>query len=915
MTNHLRSLITLCLLIAATPAVWATHNRAGEIHIRQIGPLTIEATIITWTKASSINADRDTLTLCWGDGQCQTVARSNGGGEGVVLPNDIKYNLYVATHTYAGPSTYYISMTDPNRIAGIVNVNPPSSDNVPFHIATTYTFQDPQFGGANTTPFLIQPPIDNACVGQPFRHNPNAYDPEGDSLSYHLIVPLQAPRTPVPNYSFPNQIKPGLNNFLQLNEKTGDILWQSPQLAGEYNLAFIIVSWRDGVPIDTTIRDMQIFVDMCDNQPPTVEAPSKICVIAGDTIQFDVTANDPDSGNFVQLTALGGPLVSAFSPATFNATPGFLPPPRQGVFRWITACEHISNQNYTVVFKALDSLNKNTPQLADLQTLEIKVVGPPPEDVQADAQQNAVEISWAKPYSCEGAANNYFYGFSVWRREGSNPFAPDSCAPGLAGKGYTELTFVTKQVQNGRYFFLDQNVERGRTYCYRVLAKFARTSAGGYPYNLVEGLPSEEVCIQLPRDLPLVTNVSVRVTDATAGVMDVCWSKPLASDLDTLLNPGPYRYQLLRAPGASGGTFSPVPGANFIYDAFWKANDTCFTDINLNTAGQPYRYAVEFYVRGQNTPLGTSPDASSVFLSVASTDNTNQLSWRENVPWENYRYVVYRFNDASGQFDSIATTTGRKYDDRGLINGVEYCYYVRSIGSYSIGGIVDPLFNNSQEACGIPIDTIPPCVPTLVVNNLCTQPADFAPGPPYENALSWNDVNETCPGTDDAVAYRVWYAPAPDADFALLEQVEGASNTRFEHLLEAGLAGCYTVSAIDSTGNESARGPAVCVDNCPQYELPNAFTPNDDGQNDRFTPFPGWRFVSRVDFQVFNRWGNLVFQTEDPALNWNGRNEQDQPLAEGTYFYTCKLYESRVGGEVLNPTVLSGYIELVRGGR
>ena len=168
-------LLTLLAFLVAPLALLATHNRAGEIHIEQIGPLTIRATIITWTKTSSVNADRDTLEINWGDGVIQKVVRSNGGGippQGFPLANDIKYNIYVYEHTYPGPDSFIISMTDQNRIGGIINVNPPASDNVPFHIQTTYVFQDSQFGGTNTTPYLLQPPIDNACVGKPYKHNP-----------------------------------------------------------------------------------------------------------------------------------------------------------------------------------------------------------------------------------------------------------------------------------------------------------------------------------------------------------------------------------------------------------------------------------------------------------------------------------------------------------------------------------------------------------------------------------------------------------------------------------------------------------------------------------------------------------------------------------------------------------------------
>lgn len=903
-----------CMLMPS--ALRATHNRAGEIHVRQVGPLTVEATIITWTKSSSVSADRDTLDIDWGDGtNKEAVLRSNGGGKGVDLPNDIRYNIYVARHTYAGPACYKISMSDPNRIVGIVNVNPPSSDNVPFHIETIYCFQDLQFGGYNTTPYLRQPPIDNACVGQPFRHNPNAFDPDRDSLSYRLIQPLQAVGVPVPNYSFPNQIAPGPNNTLYLNERTGDLLWASPQARGEYNIAMIIISWRNGMAIDTTIRDMQIFVADCKNRPPVVETIDRICVVAGQTINFPVKGLDPDSSDLVKLTALGGPLDSnSSSRAVFTVPTGFRKPPVNGTLRWTPDCSQISSQFYTIVFKATDSLNTNTPQLSDLKTVSVKVVGPAPEGLKAVAKKGEVELSWDKPYFCENAPDRYFYGFSVWRKEGSTPFMPDTCSPGLEGKGYTRLVFRTVEMKDGRYYFKDTKVERGRTYCYRVVAKFAKVSPAGYPFNLVDGLASKEVCAQLPRDLPLITNVSVLTTSASNGRIELRWSKPVAQDLDTVLNPGPYRYQLLRAPDFGTGNLQPVPGASFISSQFWKANDTVFIDNSLNTLDRPYRYQVAFYVRGESTPLGFTNEASSVFLNVGTTDQACLLSWKETVPWGNYQYEIYRKN-AAGDFDFIGTSVKPEYIDRGLTNGQGYCYRVKSIGTYSIGGVIDPILNFSQESCNIPFDTVPPCAPVLTVGNLCNGLPGVEPDPPFENNLSWTNPNTTCSGTDDAVAYRIWFAGTQGQTLQLLTTQEGADNTTFLHQLADGLAGCYAVSALDSVGNESRRSQVICVDNCPEYLLPNAFTPNDDDSNDLFTPFPGWRFVDQVLFQVFNRWGNVVFETSDPALNWNGQDSSGKPLSEGTYFYICKVFERRVEGVVLRPGVLSGYIELVRGKR
>ena len=58
------------------------------------------------------------------------------------------------------------------------------------------------------------------------------------------------------------------------------------------------------------------------------------------------------------------------------------------------------------------------------------------------------------------------------------------------------------------------------------------------------------------------------------------------------------------------------------------------------------------------------------------------LSWREEVPWQNYRYDIFRQNPATLLFDSIASTTASTFTDTALTNGTEYCYFVRSIGTY-----------------------------------------------------------------------------------------------------------------------------------------------------------------------------------------------------------------------------------------
>src|SRR6185436_10881822 len=175
--------------------IYATHNRAGEITFRHLSGLNFEVTIVTYTKESA-PADRLYLGILWGDGTTDSLQRGNGGGNGEIIAPDIKKNIYIGTHIYPGTSTYLVNFEDPNRIGGVVNI--PGSVNVPFYIESKLIISAAL--GFNNSVILYQPPIDDGVINSPFIHNPNAYDPDGDSLSYELIDCKGAGGLPIPGF-------------------------------------------------------------------------------------------------------------------------------------------------------------------------------------------------------------------------------------------------------------------------------------------------------------------------------------------------------------------------------------------------------------------------------------------------------------------------------------------------------------------------------------------------------------------------------------------------------------------------------------------------------------------------------------------------------------------------------------------
>jgi len=115
----------------------------------------------------------------------------------------------------------------------------------------------------------------------------------------------------------------------------------------------------------------------------------------------------------------------------------------------------------------------------------------------------------------------------------------------------------------------------------------------------------------------------------------------------------------------------------------------------------------------------------------------------------------------------------------------------------------------------------------------------------------------------------------------------------------------YTLIGINQYGCKDTATIKVDVVYESQTAVPNAFTPNGDGVNDEFN-VKFLRFDKLIEFRIFNRWGQQMFESNNPNRGWNG-TVNGTPVASDVYYYLIKV--TLPDG---TPKTLKGDISLIR---
>lgn len=177
----------------------------------------------------------------------------------------------------------------------------------------------------------------------------------------------------------------------------------------------------------------------------------------------------------------------------------------------------------------------------------------------------------------------------------------------------------------------------------------------------------------------------------------------------------------------------------------------------------------------------------------------------------------------------------------------------------------------------------------------------------YETPVAGFNVTPTVITTDHPMVYLENTASAYTNGFYDFGNGDfgGVEDLSFNYSISD--SGYYLITQIVNTpfGCADTAYQTIRINLSPTQFVPNSFTPDDDGVNDTWNPIIV--YVKKLEVLIFNRWGEIVYKTNDLAPSWDGKSLQGIPVQDGTYSY--RIIGRDGNNEVID---LKGHINLIR---
>ncbi len=255
---------------------------------------------------------------------------------------------------------YMIKWSDCCRNGAIINMANPMSEDMTF-----LTYVNVNSLSPNSSPTFLTPPVSYLPANTLWQYNPLPFDPDGDSLVWHLSVPLSG-STIVNGYEYlSDTMYSNTSGIFSIDSITGAITWNA-KMVGNFVASFAIEEYRNGVLVGAMSRDMQFVVtpDSSNAMPvisnmqslPTNNLGYPYVKIApGQNYQVHLLASDADVNDVVTMDSYGESYGLPVAPSTFGYTATGNGNEIEGTFAWTPVMSQVRTAPYLVVFRISDN--------------------------------------------------------------------------------------------------------------------------------------------------------------------------------------------------------------------------------------------------------------------------------------------------------------------------------------------------------------------------------------------------------------------------------------------------------------------------------------------------------------------------------------------------------------------------------
>lgn len=737
----------------------------------------------------------------------------------------------------------------------------------------------------NSSPRFTNYPPQLLCNNDDLFFDHSATDPDGDQLIYSLVTPNNGssglnpqpvPAPPPPygpvqwsaGHSAANPLGPGA--AININPTTG-LLTASPNLVGLYVVGIRVEELRNGVVINATTRDFLFRVFNCNLQlesilPTQEQLPGFVSYCQGLTVNF---VNDSYGGTNYEwdfgVNGINTDVSSAFQPSYTYPGPG-----SYEVMLVVNPGWPCTDTSY------MDIVVNNPAVLSFTSNDSLCIIGNSFNFVAAsDAPAGAV-YTWdfgpnaTSPSTTGNSVNGV--NFSV---SGHVPVTV-SVETNLCVVDYTDSVFIFDEPIAS--IILPQNYE-----CNGLTLDFGNGSTNSMTYEWDFGVAG--------------TNTDI------SSAFEPSFTFP---------NAGTYTISLTTSssPTCSASTTESITLNEPLIVDFTSQDSLCITGNSFDFDGSVNGPVGSVFTWnfGPNASVSSSTDVDvpNVSFSTPGSHLITLTGVHENCV-EIASQEIYLFREPTIDFILLPGTQCVPFEAQfvNLSNAETTAFYTWDFGDNSASNVVSP--SHVYTSVGnfpvtLTMETVSGCVATLnllqadIVNVRPSPEAGFSVTPDYTDIC-----NSTVEFIDESIGANQWFYIFDDST----STSSGVASPSYTYLFDGGHHPMQIVT--NQYGCKDTAFNYLFIEPFTLY-APNAFTPDGHQFNNSFLPI-AYLPVEEWKLEIFNRWGQRVFETTDPYDAWDGTMPNGQMSPDGTYVWKATY----VTCEPLNPERMeTGHVNLLR---